>query len=330
LIIRCNGEQFVSVFYKMPKETCCQTFLRFVIYYIFIPLLVPFLCLLAPFLHLHDAWVYEWFPNRHCTTSAEHKRRVAAVQAQVKSWHSGGRKRRMVTARAAWAQLSIPGFRKRDFTQIQIDALTHVVEIDTERRTVTVEPGIMTGRLTSLLIGRGWTIPVIPEFEVLTVGGLICGTGVESSSARHGLFADTPVEYEVVLSNGDLVTCSAQENSDLFHAIPWSHGTLGFLTAVKLPLMPAARYVELEYHPTCSLAEAQRLLESERHEFVEGIAYSRDQCVVTLGNLVDRADSRRGPVNHINRWYKPFFHTHMEKFLRLHARGAATPASTRV
>jgi FAD/FMN-containing dehydrogenase len=39
-------------------------------------------------------------------------------------------------------------------------------------------------------------------------GGCICGAGLETSSHKYGMFADTCVAYELVLSDGRLITCS--------------------------------------------------------------------------------------------------------------------------
>ena len=36
-----------------------------------------------------------------------------------------------------------------------------------------VEPGMMMGTLTHQLLDKGWTIPVIPEFESLSVGSYL-------------------------------------------------------------------------------------------------------------------------------------------------------------
>jgi len=33
-----------------------------------------------------------------------------------------------------------------------------------------------------------YTLPVLPELDALTVGGLVNGVGIESSSHIHGLF----------------------------------------------------------------------------------------------------------------------------------------------
>lgn len=79
----------------------------------------------------------------------------------------------------------------------------------------------------------------------LTVGGLYMGVGIETSSHKYGLFNDCVLEAEVVLSDGRLVKCSRTENSDLFDALPWSYGTLGFLVACKLRLVKCKPYVKI-------------------------------------------------------------------------------------
>ncbi len=45
-----------------------------------------------------------------------------------------------------------------------------------------------------------------------------------------GLYQESVVSYEVVLADGSAVTATRDnEYSDLFHCLPWSHGTLGKL-----------------------------------------------------------------------------------------------------
>ncbi len=41
----------------------------------------------------------------------------------------------------------------------------------------------------------------------------------------------------MILGDGSRVTCSATENPELFSAVPFSYGTLGFLTAVELDII---------------------------------------------------------------------------------------------
>ncbi|MFD0385627.1 FAD-binding protein [Streptomyces stramineus] len=105
------------------------------------------------------------------------------------------------------------------------------------------------GRLVRHLVRRGWTLPVVPELEALTVGGLAMGFGIETSSHRHGLFTDIVESYDVLLGTGEVVRASATENSDLFRALPWSRGSLGFVVAAELRVVPARPWVEVRYHP---------------------------------------------------------------------------------
>ena len=42
------------------------------------------------------------------------------------------------------------------------------------------------GQLTHALLPLGYTIPVLPELDDLTVGGLVSGVGIETSSHRYG------------------------------------------------------------------------------------------------------------------------------------------------
>ena len=58
---------------------------------------------------------------------------------------------------------------------------------------------------------------VVPEFKSLTVGGVLSGAGLESSSFRYGQFGDLLIEATYILSNGQIIICSPTENSDLFY-----------------------------------------------------------------------------------------------------------------
>jgi FAD/FMN-containing dehydrogenase len=44
-----------------------------------------------------------------------------------------------------------------------------------------------------------------------------------------------------------------ETNSDLFHAIPMSYGTLGFLTSITIKMIPYKPFIRITYRPTYSL-----------------------------------------------------------------------------
>ena len=64
------------------------------------------------------------------------------------------------------------GIYKETYQKIHIN-LCDVLEIDEGRQVVRVEPLVTMGQLTSALNPLGWTIPIVPELDDLTVGMLV-------------------------------------------------------------------------------------------------------------------------------------------------------------
>ncbi|XP_043236825.1 delta(24)-sterol reductase-like [Amphibalanus amphitrite] len=282
-----------------------------------------FVCLfLLPVSVLYDAWMYarNWLIFRLSSAPKNHVGKVHSIQVQVKRWRAQGMRAPMCTARPGWQTISFrqPKYKKT-FHKIDVN-LVDILDIDTERQVVRLEPMVTMGQLTATLNPLGWTLPIIPEMDDLTVGGLVMGTGVESSSHRFGLFQHICLELELVLSDGSVVTCSREENADLFHAVFWSYGTLGFLTAVQVRIVPARPYVRLQYRPVHDRSQLSRLLTEVSggpHQFVETLVFDRDRAVVMTGDLVGHAEPTAEPhkVNTIGLWHKPWFFKHVQTFL---------------
>lgn len=165
-----------------------------------------------------------WYYRTFLSAPHLHDARVLDVQRQVKAWNDAGRQRPMVTARPPWLAMSVRVESFKDTCEkIKID-LKDILEVDTERMTVRCEPLVSMGQITRHLIPMGYALSVMIEMDDLTVGGLLMGVGVEVSSHIYGFLSETVLTYEVVLGDGSVVRCSREENTDLFYALPWSHG----------------------------------------------------------------------------------------------------------
>ncbi|KAJ3600123.1 hypothetical protein NHX12_034073 [Muraenolepis orangiensis] len=254
-----------------------------------------FVCVfLLPLSVVFDVYYYvrAWLIFKRCSAPKLHDQRVKDVQRQVREWRTDGAKTHMCTGRPGWLTVSL--------------------------RVVRVEPLANMGQVTHLLNSIGWTLPVVPELDDLTVGGLVMGTGIESSSHIYGLFQHICVAFELVLADGSLVRCTEEENSDLFHAVPWSCGTLGFLVAAEIRIVPAKPWVKLRYEPVHGLdAVCRRFDEVSRDKnntFVEGLQYSLDGAVIMTGTMEDHAEPDK--INRIGLYFKPWFYKHVERYLK--------------
>lgn len=265
------------------------------------------------FTNLRNRWV--WMTGR---SPQKHDERVRRVQEQVKSRKPD---QAMCTARPTWLATSFfHGKYKETMLKIDLNDFTDILQVDTERQVVRVEPLVSCGQLTHTLSPLGWMTAVIPELDDLTVGGLIAGFGVEGSSFKYGLFQHICESFEIVLADGSLVKCSEKENPELFYTIPWSYGTLGFIVAAELKIIPFKKFIHLKYEPCYSQKQWTELTtkytKDKNVDYIETLAYSKDTAVVMTGVGVDSVPAGVA-VNELSRFYKPWFYEHVREYLRL-------------
>ncbi|CAH0390700.1 unnamed protein product [Bemisia tabaci] len=265
-------------------------------------------------------WLFRrWYILYTQQAPKNHPQKVNYVQNQVKERNRSHPNLPMCTARPGWQSMTLrePKYKKTMYL-IEVD-LKDIIKIDENKQTVTVEPLVTMGQLTRTLNANGWSIPVVIELDDVTVGGAVMGQGVESMSHTYGLFQHICLSYEIVVSDGSVITCSKGENSDLYYSIPWSYGTLGFLTAVEIQMIPVTSFIKLQYHPVHSLDDMVRTYEKAlsteaKNDFVETLVFTSNTAVVMTGTFVKDAPFMK--QNRIGLWYKPWFFTHVQKFLK--------------
>ena len=147
---------------------------------------------------------------------------------------------------------------------------------------------------------KGLRPPVVPELKTITVGGAVSGLGIEASSFRHGLVHEMVEEMEILCGDGTIRICRPDnENADLFHAIPNSYGSLGYILRLRVKLLPASPFVKLTHQrffdriQFLSAMEAACAQSPHAPDFVEGVAFTPDDFVLTTARLTHE----RGPVS---------------------------------
>lgn len=108
--------------------------------------------------------------------------------------------------------------------------LDHISKIDSEARTVTVEPGVILASLNSALASYGLQFGPDPaSAERATLGGVIANNATGAHSIRYGMAADHLKQAEVILADGsrstwgevlidDLGVRQENERMDAIHA----------------------------------------------------------------------------------------------------------------
>lgn len=258
--------------------------------------------------------------------ASKHNERVSKISAdmrklfeEAKNSKDGDEKKEICTARPGWQNMSLKmGEHKQNKRKININ-LTDVLELNEKDMYVHVEPLVNMGQITSYLLPRGYTLPVVPELDELCAGGLAAGFGIESTSHVYGLFQEIIQELELVLADGSVVTATPDnEHKDLFQSIAWSHGSVAMIVSLKLSIIPAKKYITLTYRrceglqQICSaFAKAADVKKGDQNIFCEALQYNINKAVLMTGCLTNEIP-KGSRFNDISLWYKKFFYQHCE------------------
>eukprot|EP00946_MAST-07B_sp_MAST-7B-sp1_P001884 g1884.t1 len=291
---------------------------------------LPLSFVLRNLMSLRD-WVYTaYFVD---ASPSGHKERVARVVADVKARMArpASERRRLCTARAPWQNLSTRfSDYKKNSDCIFVGDLRSVISLDPERGMVTLEPLVDVGMATRWLLPKGYMLATTLEIEEATVGGLACAVGMTTASHKYGLLQETVEEYEIVLGDGRLVKARRDnEYADLWHAFPWSHGSLGLLVGLTLRVIPVTSHVRVDYTPVTGGVDAYSMAIREASlrdptksfadggvaDFVEATVLSRESCVVMEASFVPDSDVDSAHINKVGLWYKPWFYTHVRSMV---------------
>jgi FAD-linked oxidoreductase len=123
---------------------------------------------------------------------------------------------------------------------LDLSAWTGVVGADLDSGLVTVRSGTTIRELNATLDTLGLAMANLGDIDAQTVSGAI-STGTHGTGSGLGGIATQVAGLELVLADGSVVSCAADENPDLFSAARVSIGALGVLSTVTLQCVPAFR-----------------------------------------------------------------------------------------
>lgn len=224
-----------------------------------------------------------------------HDRRVNALVTRVKQFYDEKVAFRLYHGNTNSTRPSL-----RSLSQcLDVSHMNHILSVNAETRTCICEPNVSMDTLVDATLAQGLVPLVVTEFPGITVGGAFAGTAGESSSWKHGFFDNIVNWCEVILADGTLRKCSRTNDPDLFRGLKGTFGSLGVGVLFEIQLQEAKPYVELTYTPIRSgiggfRSYMTKLMTEDSHadrrsqiEFVDGIVFSKTDCVAMEGRIVD-------------------------------------------
>ena len=120
---------------------------------------------------------------------------------------------------------------------VNLDHFQEILDVNKDTHVVVMQAGIRLRDLGTKLKGHGLAMPNLGSIDHQSIAGAI-GTATHGSSTRHGILSQSVLALKIMLANGRTVSCSSQQNTDLFRAALVSLGALGIVTEVTFEAVP--------------------------------------------------------------------------------------------
>ncbi|MBA0623512.1 hypothetical protein Godav_008972 [Gossypium davidsonii] len=134
---------------------------------------------------------------------------------------------------------------------------------------------VLRSTLQHGLAPKSWT-----DYLYLSVGGTLSNAGISGQAFNHGPQISNVHELDVVTGKGELLTCSEEQNSEMFHAVLGGLGQFGIITRARISLEPApqrVRWIRVLYSNFSTFTRDQEYLislheqpASQKFDYVEG------------------------------------------------------------
>ncbi|MYV38861.1 FAD-binding protein [Streptomyces sp. SID1328] len=191
-----------------------------------------------------------------------------------------------------------------DGVLIRPDLLTGIRAVDRAAMTVTVEAGTPLKRLNAALAREGLSLTNMGDIMEQTVAGAT-STGTHGTGRESGSIAAQITGLELVTADGSVLTCSAEQNPEIFAAARIGLGALGVVTALTLAVEPLFLLTAREEPMPLDrvLAEFDQLwAENEHFEF-----YWFPHTGSTNTKRNNRSEGPAQPVGRVAGWFEDEF-----------------------
>ena len=119
---------------------------------------------------------------------------------------------------------------------LDLRRMNRILEWEPETGRIRLEPGVTLAQLWQYVLEDGWWPPVATGTSMTTMGGCAAMNVHGKNAWQVGPFGDHVLAFDLMLASGDRITCSRDENSDVFFAAIGGFGMLGVITSLTLQM----------------------------------------------------------------------------------------------
>jgi FAD-linked oxidoreductase len=122
-----------------------------------------------------------------------------------------------------------------DETLISLARLRGIKSVDQINKQATFGAGTLLGQTGEPLWQEGLALQNMPDIDTQSLAGAIA-TSTHGTGSTYGSLSSDVAALRMITSSGEVLNCSATENSQIYHAARNNLGSLGVVTEVTLNL----------------------------------------------------------------------------------------------
>ncbi len=169
--------------------------------------------------------------------------------------------------------------------------LDRFIAFDDATGVLVCEAGVVLRDIQRLAIPRGWSLPVLPGTQLVTVGGAIANDVHGKNHHRMGTFGEHVRALRLARSGGETIECGPDLQPQLFAATVGGLGLTGVITQAELQLRPVAGpWLEAETIAYSGLAEFFSLSDASEADWEHTVSWIDCTSAGPLRGLFMRAN----------------------------------------
>lgn len=148
-----------------------------------------------------------------------------------------------------------------------------ILSFDIQTGVFECQSGITLDQVLEVTVPKGWFLPVTPGTKFITVGGAVASDVHGKNHHVDGCFSHHVEEMDILLADGQLITCTPDIEADLYEATCGGMGLTGVITRVKFHLKKiSTSYIRQRQIKAANLEEVLRLFE-EHKDYTYSVAW---------------------------------------------------------
>ena len=140
-----------------------------------------------------------------------------------------------VTARGAGRSYNDAALNGGGIT-LDTSTMNRILEWDSTSGIVRCEPGVTLEQLWKCIEPHGWWPPVVSGTMKTTLGGCLSANIHGKNNFQKGTIGEHVLVFDAILPTGEAITCTPDQNQDLFYAMISGLGMLGVFTSITIQM----------------------------------------------------------------------------------------------